>query len=94
MTEDFVAGAYFESPRTGVLRGGRLDPSQGITDLRPHPGRILTVFGAPIAFAITGFLHLVADGDAPNICTGLKGHAGLWIARVGVDRRGEYPVRR
>jgi hypothetical protein len=25
--------------------------------LRPHPGRILIVFGAPIAFAITGFLH-------------------------------------
>ena len=42
----------------------------GITDLRPHPGRILTVFGAPIAFAITGFLHLLADGDAPDIYTG------------------------
>jgi hypothetical protein len=52
----------------------------GITDLRPHPGRILIVFGAPIAFAITGFLHLVADGDAPDIYTGLRGHAGLWIA--------------
>jgi hypothetical protein len=52
----------------------------GITDLRAHRGRILTVFGAPIGFAITGFLHLVADGDAPDIYTGLKGHAGLWIA--------------
>jgi hypothetical protein len=51
-----------------------------VTDLRAHPGRILIVFGAPIAFAITGFLHLVADGDAPDIYTGLKGHAGLWIA--------------
>jgi hypothetical protein len=29
-----------------------------VTDLRAHPGRILIVFGAPIAFAITGFLHL------------------------------------
>jgi hypothetical protein len=37
------------------------------------------VFGAPIAFAITGFLHLVADGDAPDIYTGLKGNAYLWI---------------
>jgi hypothetical protein len=52
----------------------------GITDLRPHPGRILTVLGAPIAFAIKGFLHLVADADAPDIYTGLKSHAGLWIA--------------
>jgi hypothetical protein len=52
----------------------------GITDLRAHPGRILIVFGAPIAFAVTGFLHLVADGDAPDIYSGLKGHAGLWIA--------------
>jgi hypothetical protein len=51
-----------------------------ITDLGPHPGRILIVFVAPIAFAITGFLHLVADGDAPDIYTGLKGHAGRWIA--------------
>jgi hypothetical protein len=50
----------------------------GITD--PPPGRILIVFGAPIAFTITGFLRLVADGDAPDIYTGLKGHAGLWIA--------------
>jgi hypothetical protein len=32
-----------------------------VTDLRAHPGQILIVFGAPIAFAITGFLHLVAD---------------------------------
>jgi hypothetical protein len=52
----------------------------GITDLRAHPGRILIVLGAPIAFASAGFLHLVADGDAPDIYTGLKGHAGLWIA--------------
>jgi hypothetical protein len=52
----------------------------GITDLRAHPGRILIVFGAPIAFAITGLLHLVADGDVPDIYSGLKSHAGLWIA--------------
>jgi hypothetical protein len=52
----------------------------GITDLRAHPGRILIVFGTPIAFAITGVLHLVGDGDAPDIYSGLKGHAGLWIA--------------
>jgi hypothetical protein len=52
----------------------------GITDLRAHPGRILIVFGAPIAFAITGLLHLVADGDVPDIYSGLKSQAGLWIA--------------
>ena len=52
----------------------------GIAELRAHPGRILIVFGTPIAFAITGFLHLVADGDVPDIYSGLKGHAGLWIA--------------
>jgi hypothetical protein len=52
----------------------------GITDLRAHPGRILIIFGAPIAFAITGFLHLVADGDVPDIYSGLKSQAGLWIA--------------
>jgi hypothetical protein len=60
----------------------------GITELRAHPGRILVVFGTPIAFAITGFLHLVPDRflhlvpdrDAPDIYTGLKGYAGLWIA--------------
>src|SRR5215207_5115100 len=51
----------------------------GITDLRPHPGRILIVFGAPIAFAIPGFLHLVADGDAPDICTGLRAHAAYGL---------------
>jgi hypothetical protein len=55
----------------------------GIAELRAHPGRILIVFGTPIAFAITGFLHLVADGDVPDIYSGLNGHAGLaglWIA--------------
>ena len=52
----------------------------GIAELRAHPGRILIVFGTPIAFAITGFLHLVADGDVADIYSGLKGHAGLWIA--------------
>ena len=49
----------------------------GITKLRAHPERILIVFGTPIAFAITGCLHLVADGDVPDIYSGLKGHAGL-----------------
>jgi cytochrome bd-type quinol oxidase subunit 2 len=52
----------------------------GITELRAHPGRILVVFGTPIAFAITGFLHLVPETDAPNIYTGLRDSAGLWIA--------------
>jgi hypothetical protein len=52
----------------------------GITDLRAHPGRILVVFGTPIAFAITGFLHLVPEADAPDIYTGLRDYAGLWIA--------------
>ncbi len=52
----------------------------GISDLRAHPGRILVVFGTPIAFAIAGFLHLVSDGDAPDIYSGLRDYAGLWIA--------------
>ena len=52
----------------------------GITELRAHPGRILVVFGTPIAFAITGFLHLVPETDAPNIYTGLRDSAGLGIA--------------
>ena len=60
-------------------RGGRLDASHAHYRSSTPP-TLLTVFGAPIAFAITGFLHLVADGDAPDIYTGLKGHAGLWIA--------------
>ena len=41
---------------------------------------MLIVFGTPIAFAITGFLHLVPESDAPDIYTGLTDHAGLWIA--------------
>ena len=67
MTHIFLAEAYFGLPRTGVP-GEVADSPQvmGITDLRAHPGRILIVFGAPIAFAVTGFLHLVADGDAPG----------------------------
>jgi hypothetical protein len=52
----------------------------GITELRAHPGRMLVVFGTPIAFAITGFLHLVPKTDAPDIYTGLRDDAGLWIA--------------
>jgi hypothetical protein len=52
----------------------------GITELRAHPGRILVMFGTPLAFAITGFLHLVPAGDAPDSYTGLRDHAGLWIA--------------
>ena len=82
MTEVFVAGAYLGSPRTGVLtRWQARRKSCALLIFDPtHPRRILTVFGAPIAFVVTGFLHLVADGDAPDICTGLKGHVGLWIA--------------
>ena len=41
---------------------------------------MLIVFGTPIAFAITGFLHLVPESDTPDIYTGLTHHAGLWIA--------------
>jgi hypothetical protein len=55
------------------------------TDLRAHPGRIVIVFGASIAFAITGFLHLVADGDAPDIYTGLMDR--LVQNRLTVDNR-------
>jgi hypothetical protein len=39
----------------------------GIADLRAHPGRILIVFGAPIAFAITGFLLSPAHARYPAL---------------------------
>ena len=70
MTEVFVAGATSDRYELVYSRDGRLDASHGHYRSSTHPGRILTVFGAPIAFAITGFLHLVADGDAPDIYTG------------------------
>ena len=52
----------------------------GVASAQAAANDASAVFGAPIALAITGFLHLVAEGDAPDIYTGLKGHAGLWIA--------------
>jgi hypothetical protein len=80
MTEVFVAGAYFGSPRTGVLTMWQARrKSWALPIFEPIPGRILIVFRAPIAFAITGFLHLVADGDAPDICTGLRAHAAYGL---------------
>jgi len=36
-----------------------------ISQLRSHPLRMLVVFGTPIAFATTGFLHLVPWRDDP-----------------------------
>jgi hypothetical protein len=51
-----------------------------ITELRTHPVRMLVVFGTPLTFAITGFLHLVPGGGAPDIYTSLRDHATLWIA--------------
>jgi hypothetical protein len=38
------------------------------------------VFGTPIAFAVTGFLHLVPDTGAADIYTGLRDYAALWLA--------------
>jgi len=52
----------------------------GITELRAHPVRMLVVCGAPIVFAVTGFLHLVPDAGAADIYTGLRNYAALWIA--------------
>lgn len=53
-----------------------------ITKLRAHPLRMLVVFGTPIAFATTGFLHLVPwpSGSEVDIYTRLRDHATLWIA--------------
>jgi hypothetical protein len=58
------------------------DQVMGITGLRAHPLRMLVVFGTPVAFAITGFLHLVPwpTGTEAEIYTRLRDHATLWIA--------------
>ena len=37
-----------------------------ITQLRDHPVRMLVVFGTPLVFATTGFLHLLAGHPAPK----------------------------
>jgi len=52
-----------------------------ITGLRAHPLRMLVVFGTPVAFATTGFLHLVPwpAGSAIEAYTRLRDHATLWI---------------
>jgi hypothetical protein len=52
-----------------------------ITELRAHPLRMLVVFGTPIAFATTGFLHEVAwpSGSAIEIYTKLRDHATPWV---------------
>src|SRR5215472_18024423 len=52
-----------------------------ITGLRAHPLRMLVVFGTPVAFATTGFLHLVPwpAGSAIEAYTRLRDHAALWI---------------
>jgi hypothetical protein len=41
---------------------------------------MLVVCGAPIVFAVTGFLHLVPDAGAADIYTGLRDYAAPWIA--------------
>src|SRR5215468_10186010 len=53
-----------------------------ITGLRAHPLRMLVVFGTPVAFATTGFLHLVPwpAGSEIEAYTRLRDHATLWIA--------------
>jgi len=52
-----------------------------ITQLRSHPLRMLVVFATPVAFATTGFLHLVPwpVGSEVEIYTKLRDHATLWI---------------
>ena len=52
-----------------------------ITQLRAHPLRMLVVFGTPVAFATTGFLHLLAwpSGSDTEIHTRLRDHATLWV---------------
>jgi hypothetical protein len=79
MTESSLPGLTSDRHELVYSRGGRLDASHGHCRSSTHPGRILIVFGAPIAFAIPGFLHLVADGDAPDICTGLRAHAAYGL---------------
>lgn len=50
-----------------------------IVDLRSHPGRTLVVYGTPIAFAITGMLHIVAGGDTTDDFAAIKDDATVWI---------------
>src|SRR5215510_13715442 len=52
-----------------------------INQLRAHPLRMLVVFGTPVAFATTGFLHLVPwpSGSELEVYTRLRDHATLWI---------------
>jgi hypothetical protein len=79
MTDVIGAGLTSDRHELVYWRGGRLDRSHALYRSSSPPGADFVVFGAPFAFAITGCLHLVADGDAPDIYTGLKGHAYLWI---------------
>jgi hypothetical protein len=53
-----------------------------ISQLRAHPLRMLVVFGTPVAFATTGFLHLVPwpSGSELEVYTRLRDQATLWIA--------------
>ena len=62
MTEVLLPGLTSDRHELVYWRGGRVDPSHAGYRSSSPPGRILIVFGAPIAFAITEFLHLVADG--------------------------------
>jgi len=50
-----------------------------ISELRTHPGRALVVFGAPIAFIVTGSLHVVAGRDTADMYLALHDHASVWI---------------
>jgi hypothetical protein len=49
--------------------GGRLDASHGHYRTSSPPGADARLFGTPIAFAITGFLHLLTDEDAGSLCS-------------------------
>jgi hypothetical protein len=71
-----VGGLTSDRHELVYWRGGRLDRSHARYRSSSPPGADFD----RIAFAITRFLHLIADGDTPDIYTGLKGHAGLWIA--------------
>src|SRR4029450_387707 len=81
MTEGLLLSRLTSDPRDLVYwRRGRLDASHGHYRSSSPPGEDSDRIRSADRFAITGFLHLVGDGDATDIYTGLRSHAILWIA--------------
>src|SRR4029450_1579145 len=64
-----VIGAGLTSDRHELVywRGGRLDRSHALYRPSSPPGADCDRIRSVDRVAITGFLHLVADGDAPDI---------------------------